>query len=130
MTRSGNMKTMLFSGRPKPMNSRELAGKAAKELINYLGLSITQAGMASPNVSRPTIYRIIDGDPSVSDRPLQALAAVLHLPTNFFLLIIDNDRRGLRKLNLPVYAAEYLETLLASTSVTTTRRHTDREDLA
>lgn len=88
--------------------------KAAKDLINYAGLTAKGAGEVAGNLSYPTIRRIMAGDAAVGEPSLMALAGVLKLPINFFLLILDDDRAALEKLTMPIYVREYIATLLDS----------------
>lgn len=91
--------------------SRVIAGQAAKDLINYAGLSRAQVSQMASNLGSRTLGRLLVGE-SLPDAPYQALAGVLHLPVNLFILIIAGDRAAIEALTMPVYAKEYLAHLL------------------
>lgn len=124
MTPSDTIDSMPLIGRERPATPRELAGKAAKDLIGYAGMSQLGAGSVVKNLSYPTVKNIVAGLPSVRDASLQALAGVLHLPINFFLLIIDEDRAGLEALTMPTHVREYITDLLGPIESPSRRRQT------
>lgn len=132
MTPSDTIDSMPVQGRPTLLTPRELAAKAAKDLISYSGMSLRGAGRIADNLAPRTVSRLVAGDPAVVDSSWQALAGVLHLPVNLFLMIIDEDRAGIAALTLPVHVRDHLVLLGILDATPTNRRHTNtnREDLA
>jgi hypothetical protein len=115
----------------EPPTPRELTGKAVNDLINYSGMSINQAGTIARNLSVPTIRRIVRGDPSISDPSLQAMAGVLHLPVNLFLLMIDGDVSAIRRLPMDESVKDHVLTVMSGKRPTPPgSRRVDREGLA
>lgn len=124
------MQYVATSTSPEPLNPRVLAGKAVRDLIAYRGMTIPQAGQVAQNLSTPTIRRIVRGDPKVGDGPLQAMAGVLNLPINLFLLIIAEDRAQIAALAMPDHIKDHVLTLLSTQGSTVSKRKTDRHPIA
>lgn len=111
MTLSDTIQSMPATSQPLPPSSRTVAGKAVKDLIAYAGLTVSQAGLRADNLSTPTVKRIIRGEENVGDAPLQAMAGVLNLPINLFLLIIAEDWKAIEKLSMNDHVKDYVMSL-------------------
>lgn len=112
MTACDTLQYMATNGRDRPTTPRGRVGKAAKELLNYFGLTPAQAGGIASNLSYATIKRIIAGDPRISDAVLQSMAGVLNLPVNLFVFIADEDYAAIQGLTLDVHVRDYLSDLM------------------
>lgn len=110
---------------PPVPNPRQLVGIAVRDLIAWRGMTITSAGQSSHNCARPTIQRILRGDPTVSDVPLQSIAGTLGLPVNTFLLMLDQDVKAIAKLTMEAYPREHILNLLDTSQAIPRRRAAD-----
>jgi hypothetical protein len=115
---------------PPPRDeTRVLAGKAVKDLIAYAGMTPPQAGQVAKNLSIPTVRKIMRGA-YVGDASLQAMAGVLHLPVNLFLLIIDGNRAAIERLTMSEYVRDHVLALMSGPGSPSGRRRADHEGIA
>lgn len=125
MTPSDTIRRMPAKRQPRPPSPRALVGQAVRDLLAYRGLTASKAGQMRDNCSTPTIRRILRGDDGVGDAPLQALAGILDLPVNIFLLMLDGDAKAIAAMNMPDYPQQYILNLLDTSGSNQRRRASD-----
>lgn len=80
-----------------PLTPLEAAGVAAKDILDYRGLTQVAASRLNHKLSVKTLSRIFNGEPT-SAGSLRSLAGILRLPPQTFILMADNNRKAIQAL--------------------------------
>lgn len=79
------------------MNTRQIAGSIVRDELARQGWRSEKAADAM-RMARSTLYRVMDGKPTVQPTTLRAVEGLLDFPRRFLDFVIDGDIRHIRDL--------------------------------
>lgn len=88
---------MLLSETVCSMDTRQIAGSIVRDELARQGLKHDKAATAM-HMAKSTLYRVMDGDPTVQDMTLRQVEGLLGLPRRFLTLVVANDQDRIASL--------------------------------
>lgn len=90
---------MLLSETVCLMDTRQIAGSIVRDELARQGWKPVEKAAQAMHMAKSTLYRVMDGDPTVQDMTLRQVEGLLKLPRRFLTLVIDNDQPRIGSLD-------------------------------